>query len=63
MCRVVSVKCILFLFFIRQAWINQRQICVRIKALLHRYRIDSDHYFQRRGYIRRENVTSLRCTM
>jgi len=43
-----------------QCWINQRQIRFGIKSLLHRYRIDGNHYFQRRRYIRIEHVTPTR---
>src|SRR5258705_3462107 len=43
-----------------QSWINQRQIRCRIKPLLHRYRIDDDHYFQRRRHVCSENVAGSR---
>ncbi len=46
-----------------QSWIDQREIRFRIKTLLHRYRIDCDHYFQRRGHMRSENMAGLRCSV
>src|SRR6202162_2186933 len=46
-----------------QSWINQRQTCFWIKPLLHRYRIDRDHDFERRRYDRIENVAGARCSV
>src|ERR1039458_5118444 len=46
-----------------QNWIDQRQICCRIKALLHRYWIDRHHHFQRRGCVHSKNVASARCSV
>src|ERR1700745_1892599 len=46
--------------YLLQSRINQRQISCQIKPLLHRYWIDCNHYFQRRRYVRLENVTALR---
>jgi hypothetical protein len=46
-----------------QSWIDQREIRFRIKTLLHRYRIDGDHYFQRWRYIRIENMAGTRCSV
>src|SRR5258705_2434569 len=43
--------------------INQRQVRVRIQTLLHRYRIDSDHYFHCRRCKHSENMTSTRCSV
>jgi hypothetical protein len=45
-----------------QSWINQRQIRCWIKPLLHRYWIFCNHYFQRRRFVRLENMTALRCS-
>src|SRR5439155_21629960 len=45
------------------SWINQRQIGFRIKTLLHRYWIDCDHYFQRRGHIRSEDMAGACCSV
>ena len=57
-CFLVARNVLLF-----QRWVNQRQICFRIKPLLHRYRIDCDHDFQRRGHIRTEDMTAARCSV
>src|ERR1035438_4425573 len=46
-----------------QSWINQRQICCRIKPFLHRYWIDRHHHFQRRGYIRIKNMAAACCSI
>src|ERR1019366_9381696 len=46
-----------------QNWNDQRQICCRIKALLHRYWIDRHHHFQRRGCVHSKNVASARCSV
>src|SRR5438552_12315057 len=43
--------------------INQRQIRLRIKTLVHRYRIDCDHYFQRRGHVCSEDMAGACCSV
>ena len=49
--------------YLLQSWIDQREIRFRIKTLLHRYRIDGDHYFQRWRYIGIENMAGTRCSV
>src|ERR1700722_12080876 len=46
-----------------QSWIDQRQISCRIKPLLQLDRIDRNHHFQRRGYIRIKNMATACCSI
>src|ERR1700685_3114893 len=51
-----------------QSWINhcrinQGQIRFGIEPLLHRYRVDGDHHFQRRRYVRVENMAGTSCSV
>src|SRR5580704_17825907 len=43
--------------------LNQRQVCCRIKVLLHGYGINGEHHLQCWRYICRENMAALRCSV